>query len=81
VTELLSMEDCHAALASHHSLLLVGGTMSRRPDFLRPLVLSGPSGVGKSTLLHKLFAEYPDKFGFSVSRKFSMSPSEFTSEI
>ncbi|KIM45003.1 hypothetical protein M413DRAFT_442959 [Hebeloma cylindrosporum] len=41
--------------------------MSRRPDFLRPLVLSGPSGVGKSTLLKRLFAEFPDKFGFSVS--------------
>ncbi|RXW12638.1 hypothetical protein EST38_g13217 [Candolleomyces aberdarensis] len=38
-----------------------------RPDFLRPLVLSGPSGVGKSTLLQRLFAEFPDKFGFSVS--------------
>ncbi|KAK7061123.1 guanylate kinase [Paramarasmius palmivorus] len=37
------------------------------PDFLRPLVLSGPSGVGKSTLLQRLFAEFPDKFGFSVS--------------
>jgi len=37
------------------------------PDFVRPLVLSGPSGVGKSTLLQRLFAEYPDKFGFSVS--------------
>ncbi|KAF5351517.1 hypothetical protein D9758_007182 [Tetrapyrgos nigripes] len=34
---------------------------------MRPLVLSGPSGVGKSTLLQRLFAEYPDKFGFSVS--------------
>ncbi|THU99164.1 guanylate kinase [Dendrothele bispora CBS 962.96] len=33
----------------------------------RPLVLSGPSGVGKSTLLQRLFAEFPDKFGFSVS--------------
>ncbi|KAG6899873.1 hypothetical protein C0993_005843 [Termitomyces sp. T159_Od127] len=41
--------------------------MSPRPDFLRPLVLSGPSGVGKSTLLSRLFAEFPDKFGFSVS--------------
>ena len=37
-------------------------------DFLRPLVLSGPSGVGKSTLLHRLLSEFPDKFGFSVSR-------------
>ncbi|KAJ7050476.1 guanylate kinase/L-type calcium channel beta subunit [Mycena amicta] len=36
-------------------------------NFARPLVLSGPSGVGKSTLLKRLFAEFPDKFGFSVS--------------
>ncbi|KAI0047237.1 guanylate kinase [Auriscalpium vulgare] len=41
--------------------------MPPRPDFLRPLVLSGPSGTGKSTLLQRLFAEYPDKFAFSVS--------------
>lgn len=33
----------------------------------RPVVISGPSGTGKSTLLKKLFAEYPDKFGFSIS--------------
>ncbi|KIY70287.1 guanylate kinase [Cylindrobasidium torrendii FP15055 ss-10] len=36
-------------------------------DFFRPLLLFGPSGVGKSTLLKRLFAEFPDKFGFSVS--------------
>ncbi|CCH43958.1 Guanylate kinase [Wickerhamomyces ciferrii] len=29
--------------------------------------MSSPSGTGKSTLLKKLFAEFPDKFGFSVS--------------
>lgn len=33
----------------------------------RPIVISGPSGTGKSTLLKKLFAEFPDKFGFCVS--------------
>ncbi|BFZ54229.1 guanylate kinase [Savitreella phatthalungensis] len=33
----------------------------------RPIVVSGPSGTGKSTLLKKLFAAHPNKFGFSVS--------------
>lgn len=33
----------------------------------RLVVLSGPSGVGKSTLIKKLFAEYPGAFSFSVS--------------
>jgi len=41
--------------------------MSRLPDFLRPLVVSGPSGVGKGTLIKRLFTEFPEKFGFSVS--------------
>ncbi|KAI5122469.1 hypothetical protein M0805_008780 [Coniferiporia weirii] len=36
-------------------------------SFSRPLVMSGPSGTGKSTLLARLFSEHPDKFGFSVS--------------
>ncbi|PWY66140.1 guanylate kinase [Aspergillus sclerotioniger CBS 115572] len=33
----------------------------------RPVVVSGPSGTGKSTLLKRLFAEMPDRFGFSIS--------------
>lgn len=39
------------------------------PSPPRPLVVAGPSGSGKSTLLGLLFKEYPDKFGFSVSRE------------
>lgn len=31
------------------------------------LVVVGPSGVGKSTLIGKLIAEFPDAFGYSVS--------------
>ncbi|KAF0975193.1 hypothetical protein FDP41_005946 [Naegleria fowleri] len=33
----------------------------------RPIVICGPSGVGKGTLIQKLFAEFPSIFGFSVS--------------
>ncbi|GAA5943440.1 guanylate kinase [Sporobolomyces koalae] len=34
---------------------------------IRPIVICGPSGTGKSTLLKKLFTEYPDRFAFSIS--------------
>ncbi|KAJ3367789.1 adenylate kinase, partial [Kappamyces sp. JEL0680] len=37
------------------------------PDSKPALVVSGPSGTGKSTLLNRLFAKYPSVFGFSVS--------------
>ncbi|KAL6842164.1 hypothetical protein ACP4OV_028143 [Aristida adscensionis] len=33
----------------------------------KPVVISGPSGVGKGTLIAKLMKDYPSKFGFSVS--------------
>jgi len=32
-----------------------------------PVVICGPSGVGKGTLIKKLMDQYPDEFGFSVS--------------
>eukprot|EP00002_Diphylleia_rotans_P003667 TRINITY_DN12559_c0_g1_i1.p1 TRINITY_DN12559_c0_g1~~TRINITY_DN12559_c0_g1_i1.p1 ORF type:complete len:226 (+),score=51.31 TRINITY_DN12559_c0_g1_i1:77-754(+) len=34
---------------------------------MRPLVLAGPSGVGKSTFLQRLMRQHPHSFGFSVS--------------
>ncbi|XP_010923426.1 guanylate kinase 1 [Elaeis guineensis] len=33
----------------------------------KPVVISGPSGVGKGTLISKLMKEFPTTFGFSVS--------------
>ncbi|KIX94474.1 uncharacterized protein Z520_09860 [Fonsecaea multimorphosa CBS 102226] len=36
-------------------------------DEPKPIVFSGPSGTGKSTLIKRLFAKHPDLFGFSVS--------------
>lgn len=33
----------------------------------KPIVISGPSGVGKGTLISMLMMEFPSMFGFSVS--------------
>lgn len=33
----------------------------------RPVVICGPSGVGKGTLISKLMAEFRGRLGFSVS--------------
>lgn len=37
------------------------------PPDRRPIVISGPSGVGKGTLFKMLFAQHPDTFTLSVS--------------
>lgn len=41
--------------------------MSVQPPFAHLVVLSGPSGVGKSTLLRRLFERFPDRLRLSVS--------------
>ncbi|TYH47130.1 hypothetical protein ES332_D11G390400v1 [Gossypium tomentosum] len=38
-----------------------------RGDAEKPVVISGPSGVGKGTLINMLMKEFPTMFGFSVS--------------
>lgn len=40
---------------------------------LPPIIIAGPSGTGKSTLLKRLFEDYPTRFGFSISRKLLLS--------
>ncbi|KAI0541734.1 guanylate kinase [Xylaria digitata] len=37
------------------------------PPDRRPVVISGPSGVGKGTLIKRLFESYPETFTLSVS--------------
>ncbi|KAI0558598.1 Guanylate kinase [Gracilaria domingensis] len=45
-----------------------GDNSSTETSTARPVsVLAGPSGVGKSTLIHKLMDEFPRRFRYSVS--------------
>lgn len=37
------------------------------PSIFRPVIIAGPSGVGKSTLIRRLTEKYPGSFGFAVS--------------
>jgi guanylate kinase len=41
--------------------------MSNQPDGTKLIVLSGPSGVGKSTVLRRLIECYPDRLRLSIS--------------
>ena len=45
-----------------------GGTMAElpAPGQLRPVVVIGPSGVGKGTLIARLMEHHGDRFGFTV---------------
>lgn len=45
----------------------LSATASKKMSRPRAVVIAGPSGVGKGTLIGKLFSEFPDLFGFSVS--------------
>jgi len=57
------ISSSHATIISHLARALHVTNM----QFVRPLVVFGPSGTGKSTLLKRLFGTHPDKFGFSIS--------------
>lgn len=53
----------------HHTTAFVA-PLDNGSDMSRPLdaiVICGPSGVGKGTMLGRLFSQYPDRFAFSVS--------------
>lgn len=43
------------------------GPKKLHPKSTAPVVIAGPSGVGKSTLIKMLMTDYPEDFGFSVS--------------
>lgn len=59
--------DSASAASAAASAAAAAASSSSAAAALRPVVMCGPSGVGKSTLIQRLRAEYPDRFGFSVS--------------
>lgn len=46
---------------------VVAWSKGARGETEKPIVISGPSGVGKGTLISMLMQEFPSMFGFSVS--------------
>lgn len=44
-----------------------GLAVQRAHNSVRPVVICGPSGVGKGTLIGRLMKDFPGEFGFSVS--------------
>ena len=59
---LLEKPDDVFAFAEQHF-----STFEGKQEGHRPVVISGPSGVGKGTLISRLVKDYPDAFGFSIS--------------
>ncbi|KAL7927826.1 guanylate kinase [Trichoderma austrokoningii] len=57
----------YRTLVPRSSLIRPISTMTTLPTDTRPLVVSGPSGVGKGTLYGMLFARHPETFCLSVS--------------
>lgn len=58
-----TIQDVYEFAARHFSR----AHSSHKDKLLRPLVICGPSGVGKGTMLNLLFQEFGGDFGFSVS--------------
>uniref|UniRef100_A0A914WZ50 Guanylate kinase-like domain-containing protein n=1 Tax=Plectus sambesii TaxID=2011161 RepID=A0A914WZ50_9BILA len=52
---------------AHQCVSSPSAALASSTKMVRPVVVSGPSGGGKSTILKKAFQEYPDAFAFSVS--------------
>lgn len=69
--DLISVIESYAQVAYPSSHLLLQYTVhsNNMSIAFRPLVISGPSGGGKSTVLKRAMQQYPDAFAFSVSRE------------
>ena len=57
-------KDVFRTLRNNSSIVAAADNIIRSS---KPVVICGPSGVGKSTIIHKLINEVPGVFGFSVS--------------
>ena len=61
---------CPCSTINVESSIVPGSTVTfarRSLAMVRPLVLCGPSGSGKATIMKRLTDEFPTSFGFSVS--------------
>lgn len=71
------LPNMHTSLASKYGSRFERRRHTSMPAFVvlqvdlsgirTPIVICGPSGVGKGTLINKLMEQHPERFGFSVS--------------
>lgn len=64
-TTLLLLLNCLLVLSSKELTLRLRVSMN---NLCKSVVICGPSGVGKGTIINKLLRSYPSKLGLSVSR-------------
>ena len=65
---LVEKPDDVFAFAKHHFVASLPTKKKKDPTkHYRPIVVAGPAGVGKSTLIKMLIKAFPKGFGFSVS--------------
>ena len=65
-SDLINQRNAARLVQDNQAAKLAGKSTSSRVNY-KPIVIVGPSGVGKGTLIGKLTEEFKDRFGFSVS--------------
>lgn len=65
-SDLVSLRNTVSLISQSEKAKNGGAEAGPRKEF-KPLVIVGPSGAGKGTLIAFITEKFPDKFGFSVS--------------
>ncbi len=63
----LTLSKLHKFCNSKYSLRRLSQMSDNRDDPIQSVIICGPSGVGKGTLINKLLTDFPQRYALSVS--------------